>query len=56
VVVEFHQPVTIEAFGTRKMLSEYCQSQVAAGMSAALSGRPQRPTLAIPTGVSTSSI
>ena len=45
VVVEFHSPVTIDAFGTRKMLSEYCQGQVTAGMSAALSGRPQRPPL-----------
>ncbi len=43
VVVEFHPPVTIEGYGTRKMLSEYCYGQVAAGMSAALSGRPQRP-------------
>jgi 1-acyl-sn-glycerol-3-phosphate acyltransferase len=56
VVVEFHQPVTIEAFGTRKMLSEYCQGQVAAGMSTALSGRPQRSPLAIPAGVSASNV
>jgi 1-acyl-sn-glycerol-3-phosphate acyltransferase len=48
VVVEFHPAVTIDAFGTRKMLSEYCQGQVAAGMSAALSGRPQRPPLPAP--------
>ncbi len=56
VVVEFHPPVTIDAFGTRKKLSEYCQGQVAAGMSAALSGRPQRPPLPIPAGVSSSNI
>ncbi len=43
VVVEFHPPATIEAYGSRKMLSDYCQGRVAAGMSAALSGRPQQP-------------
>ena len=43
VVVEFHPPATIEAFGSRKMLSDYCQGRVTAGMSAALSGRPQQP-------------
>lgn len=56
VVVEFHPPVTIDAFGTRKNLSDYCQGQVAAGMSAALSGRPQRPLEPIAAGVSSSSI
>ncbi len=56
VVVEFHAPVTIDAFGTRKSLSEYCQGQVAAGMSAALSGRPQRPPQPIAAGVSASTI
>ena len=45
VVVEFHPPATIEDYGSRKMLSDYCQGQVAAGMSAALSGRPQQPPL-----------
>jgi 1-acyl-sn-glycerol-3-phosphate acyltransferase len=43
VVVEFHPPATIEAYGSRKMLSDYCQGRVTAGMSAALSGRPQQP-------------
>jgi 1-acyl-sn-glycerol-3-phosphate acyltransferase len=43
VVVEFHPTVTIDKFGSRKLLSEYCQGQVAAGMAAALSGRPQLP-------------
>ncbi len=61
VVVEFHPPVTIDAFGTRKSLSEYCQGQVAAGVSSALSGRPQLPppippAPAIPAGVATSNI
>ncbi len=47
VVVEFHPPASIDAYGSRKMLSDYCQGQVAAGMSAALSGRPQQPPLPI---------
>ena len=41
VVVEFHTPATIEALGSRKLLSDYCHAHVAAGVSAALSGRPQ---------------
>lgn len=45
VVVEFHPPETIEALGSRKVLSDYCQAQVAAGMAAALSGRPQIPAV-----------
>jgi 1-acyl-sn-glycerol-3-phosphate acyltransferase len=42
VVVEFHPPVTIDEFGSRKALSAHCQGQAAAGVAAALSGRPQR--------------
>jgi len=41
VVVEFHEPVTIEAFGSRKALSDHCNAVVARGVAAALSGRPQ---------------
>lgn len=41
VVVEFHAPVTIEALGSRKVLSDYCHAHVAAGMASALAGRPQ---------------
>jgi 1-acyl-sn-glycerol-3-phosphate acyltransferase len=41
VVVEFHKPVTIRDFADRKALAAYCQAVVAAGVSAALSGRPQ---------------
>ena len=48
VVVEFHPPITIDAFGTRKTLSEYCQGQIAAGVSSALSGRPQRSPVPAP--------
>ena len=42
VVVEFHPPVTIDSFGSRKALSEHCHDRVAAGLATALSGRPQR--------------
>ena len=45
VVVEFHQPVTIEAFSSRKELSEHCHRCVVRGLAAALSGRPQRKKL-----------
>lgn len=39
VVVEFHPPVTIEAFGSRKALTEHCQRAIAGGVGAALAGR-----------------
>ena len=38
-VVEFHPPTTVEELGSRKALSEYCQRQIAAGVTSALSGR-----------------
>ena len=41
VVVEFHEPVTLEQFGSRKALSDHCYDVVARGVAAALSGRPQ---------------
>ena len=44
VVIEFHPPVTIAAFGTRKALSSHCHSVIAAGVSAAIHGiAPDRP-------------
>ena len=44
VVVEFHAPVTIEGFGTRKALSSHCHAVIAAGVSAAIHGvPPDRP-------------
>lgn len=43
VVVEFHEPVTLDQFGSRKALSDYCYDVVARGVAAALSGRPQLP-------------
>ncbi len=39
VIVEFHPPVTIESFGSRKALTEHCQRAIAAGVASALSGR-----------------
>ena len=39
VVVEFHEPVTLEDFANRKALTDHCFREVAQGMSDALSGR-----------------
>lgn len=39
VAVHFHQPVTLDDFGSRKRLSEHCQAKVAQGVALALSGR-----------------
>jgi len=39
VAVEFHPPVTLAQFGSRKALSEYCQRAVAEGVATALAGR-----------------
>ena len=41
VVLEFHKPVTIRDFPDRKALAAHCQAVVAAGVSSAISGRPQ---------------
>ncbi|UEM21187.1 1-acyl-sn-glycerol-3-phosphate acyltransferase [Skermanella mucosa] len=48
VQVEFHEPVDVEAFGSRKALAEHCWRVVAAGVDRAVSGRgaaaaPDRP-------------
>lgn len=40
ICVEFHEPVTIERFGSRKALASYCQRVVAEGLSRAIRGRP----------------
>lgn len=45
VKVEFHEPVTIEEFGSRKELAAYCEAQVAAGVASAIAGRPQTPAV-----------
>ena len=42
VVVEFHPPVTIDDFGSRKALSEHCQRVATEGVAAAISDRPTR--------------
>ena len=39
VAVEFHPPVTLAQFGSRKALSEHCQRAVAEGVAIALAGR-----------------
>jgi len=39
VAVEFHPPVTLAQFGSRKALSDHCQRAVAEGVAAALAGR-----------------
>src|SRR5262249_44896154 len=46
VTVEFHAPVSVQAFPTRKALAEHCWRVVSAGVASAISGRPQpvRPT------------
>jgi len=46
VTVEFHAPVSIAEFPTRKALAEHCWRVVSAGVASAISGRPQptRPT------------
>lgn len=41
VVVEFHEPVDLDRFGSRKALCDYCCEVVSRGVAAALSGRPQ---------------
>lgn len=53
VVVEFHAPVTIEQFGSRKALSDYCHRVISRGVAAALSGRPQPALPEIPAAPST---
>ncbi len=41
VRVEFHEPVTVDRFGSRKALAEHCWRAVADGVDRAVSGRPQ---------------
>lgn len=40
VRVEFHPPVTIDGFGSRKALADHCWRAVSRGVSEAVSGRP----------------
>jgi 1-acyl-sn-glycerol-3-phosphate acyltransferase len=39
VEVEFHEPVTVERFGSRKALAEHCRREVAAGVERTVAGR-----------------
>ena len=39
VLVEFHEPVTVEALGSRKRLAEHCERVIAAALARANSGR-----------------
>jgi 1-acyl-sn-glycerol-3-phosphate acyltransferase len=55
VVVEFHEPVTLEQFGSRRALSDYCYEVVSRGVAAALSGRPQ-PLLPPPATAAAASV
>ena len=39
VVVEFHEPVSLDDFGSRKALAAHCEAAVSQGLATALSGR-----------------
>jgi 1-acyl-sn-glycerol-3-phosphate acyltransferase len=39
IIVEFHEPVTIDSFADRKALSCYCHEKVSHGLAVALAGR-----------------
>jgi 1-acyl-sn-glycerol-3-phosphate acyltransferase len=41
VEVEFHSPVTLAQFGSRKALAEHCYRVVASGVASAIAGRAQ---------------
>lgn len=43
VAVEFHPPVSMSQFESRKAMSRHCEAQVAAGVAEAITGRPQAP-------------
>jgi lyso-ornithine lipid O-acyltransferase len=42
-VVEFHPPVSVAEFPSRKALAEFCHARVSGGVGRALSGRPAIP-------------
>ena len=42
VVVEFHEPVTLEDFSSRKALADHCYRRISEGVATALAGHPQR--------------
>lgn len=43
VEVEFHPPVTIDGFSSRKALAEHCHRVISDGVASAISGRPSVP-------------
>ncbi|CAO3352556.1 lysophospholipid acyltransferase family protein [Azospirillum melinis] len=43
VEVEFHPPVTIDGFSSRKALAEHCHRVISDGVACAISGRPSIP-------------
>ena len=43
IEVEFHPPVTIDGFSSRKALADHCQRVVGDGVARAISGRPDAP-------------
>ena len=47
IVVEFHPPVRLEDFGTRKALAAHCRQAIVASHGRALSGRPLPPVPAV---------
>lgn len=48
VELQFHPPVTLEQFGSRKALSDHCHDVVAEGVTEALTGDRQRPSMPVP--------
>lgn len=42
VQIQFHPPVSIRSFASRKALARHCESVIAESMSAALAGRPDQ--------------
>ncbi len=46
ILVEFHEPVTVEAMGSRKRLAEHCERVIADALARANSGRSAEPMLA----------
>jgi len=47
-VVEFHPPVAVADFPSRKALAEYCEQRVAGGVSRLLAGREMTPAAVVP--------
>jgi 1-acyl-sn-glycerol-3-phosphate acyltransferase len=48
VSVEFHAPITIDTFGSRKALAAHCRETIVAGMDRALGGRWPAPVAGHP--------